>query len=77
MHLEIHIGEYKPEKQIPESVVYRMVTMATREAMRGNPLKEIKWVPPPTAASDPKGVFVVEAHKPWESGSFPPPWEPQ
>lgn len=51
----------------------RAVEIATSQAMAGHPVSRILWIPPATAASDPRGAFAIE-EAPALTGSNPEPW---
>lgn len=51
----------------------KICRMATAAAMNGTPMETIQWFPPPTAASDPQGFFVVKYAEIY-SASQTPPW---
>jgi hypothetical protein len=57
-----------------QGIIDRVTNIATRAAMRGNPIKRIIWIPPETASQDPGGNFAIEYCGPL-SGAETPPWE--
>jgi hypothetical protein len=57
-----------------QSVIDEAVKIATRSAMRGNPLDRVVWIPPQSASADPRGSFVLCQAKQY-SASETPSWE--
>ena len=57
-----------------QSVLDRAVKIATRCAMYGKPVKKITWIPPPTAANDLGGSFLIEECGPI-AATEQAPWE--
>jgi hypothetical protein len=57
-----------------QSVIDRAVNIATRQALRGAPVKRIVWIPPKSATSDSGGKFAVELCGPLSAGDTPP-WD--
>lgn len=43
-----------------QTVIDRVVNIATRSALNGCPVKRIVWIPPQSATSSPEGSFSVE-----------------
>lgn len=42
-----------------QSMLDRAVKIATNSALNGRPVRQIVWIPPTTASSDPGGSFVM------------------
>ncbi len=57
-----------------QQILNRAVNMATRAAMRGNPVESITWIPPQTATSLSGGSFIIQYASPILP-SHTPPWE--
>lgn len=47
-----------------QDVIDRAVEIATNAALRGRPVERVVWIPPTSAASDPKGVFAIKLQEP-------------
>lgn len=57
-----------------QQIANRMVDMATKYALAGNPVEYITWIPPQTGSQDPMGMFCIKTYDNL-SGSILPPWE--
>lgn len=47
-----------------QAVIDRAVVIANRAASFGHPVDRVIWMPPATAAENPRGTFVVIPRKP-------------
>lgn len=59
-----------------QKIIDRAVNIATRAALRGNPVEQILWVPPRTSSQDADGVFAIKYAEPM-SASETAPWDKQ
>ena len=57
-----------------QRTIDRAVNIATRAALRGNPVAKVIWIPPQSAASDPDGSFIIN-YAGALSTTETPPWE--
>ncbi len=57
-----------------QQVIDRAVNIATKAALNGHPVERVFWMPPPSAASDPMGVFAVQYAKSLTAGDTAP-WD--
>ncbi len=60
---------------VEQSILDRAVKIATAAAMKGQPVKQIIWIPPASATDDPYGNFIVEYEPISSSGASRPSWE--
>ena len=42
-----------------QQTIDRAIDIATHNALAGTPVKQIIWIPPQSAASNPNGVFCI------------------
>jgi len=57
-----------------QAIIDRAVKLATKNALNGNPVKRIIWLPPTSATQDWIGSFAIEYCPPLSAGDTPP-WE--
>lgn len=43
-----------------QSTIDRAVRIATRNALKGKPVRRVIWIPPLTVTDDPAGSFMIE-----------------
>ena len=56
-----------------QKIIDQAVLLATRQALRGSPVKRILWKPPTSPTQDPIGGFIVVGCEKL-SASDTPPW---